>query len=218
MGVATHLGISLAEYDKRIRTFIPDYQEMLDVAAENIPANSRIIVDLGVGTGALASRCLKRASRARVVGIDSDREILSVAARRLGQRATFICDSFLRASLPHCDAMVASFALHHVRTPRAKANFYRRVRAALRARGRFITVDCHPAKDSVLAHAQRQAWTEHLRKSYSKTQAAKLLAAWAREDSYVPLDSEIRLMEKAGFEIEVLWRKESFAVLMGKRS
>lgn len=90
MGVATHLGINLAEYDKRIRTFIPDYEEMLEVAAENIPANSRTMVDLGVGTGALASRCLKRAPRAHVVGIDSDREILWVAARRLG-RASHIC-------------------------------------------------------------------------------------------------------------------------------
>ena len=216
MGVASHLGINLAEYDKRIRTFIPDYEEMLDVAAGNIPANSKTIVDLGVGTGALASRCLKRTPHARVVGIDSDREILSVAARRLGRRATFVCDSFLRSALPPCDAMVASFALHHVRTPLAKVNLYRRIRAALRARGRFITVDCHPAKDSGLARDQRKAWTEHLRKSYSKTQAAKLLAAWAHEDSYMPLDSEIRLMEKAGFEVEVLWRKESFAVLMAK--
>ena len=38
MGVATHLGIKLSEYDARIRTFIPDYEEMLGVAAEVIPA------------------------------------------------------------------------------------------------------------------------------------------------------------------------------------
>ena len=28
MGVATHLGIDLREYDQRIRTFIPDYEEI----------------------------------------------------------------------------------------------------------------------------------------------------------------------------------------------
>jgi hypothetical protein len=28
MGVATHLGIKLGEYDARIRTFIPDYEEI----------------------------------------------------------------------------------------------------------------------------------------------------------------------------------------------
>jgi hypothetical protein len=28
MGVATHLGIDLCEYDARIRTFVPDYDQM----------------------------------------------------------------------------------------------------------------------------------------------------------------------------------------------
>ena len=35
MGVASHLGIQLTEYDRRIRTFIPDYEEMLDAAAKD---------------------------------------------------------------------------------------------------------------------------------------------------------------------------------------
>ena len=36
MSVATHLGIDLGEYDARIRTFIPHYEEMLDVAAGSL--------------------------------------------------------------------------------------------------------------------------------------------------------------------------------------
>ena len=57
MGVATHLGIKLADYDSRIRTFIPHYEEMLDVAAAAIQPRARTIVDLGIGTGALSARC-----------------------------------------------------------------------------------------------------------------------------------------------------------------
>ena len=33
MGAASHLGIDLREYDSRIRTFIPGYDELLDAAA-----------------------------------------------------------------------------------------------------------------------------------------------------------------------------------------
>ena len=46
MGVASHLGIKLTEYDSRIRTFIPHYEEMLGVAAAAIPPRARTIVEL----------------------------------------------------------------------------------------------------------------------------------------------------------------------------
>src|SRR5437762_3279326 len=126
MGVAAHLGIELGDYDARIRTFIPDYEAMLDAAASAVPLDARTIVDLGTGTGALAHECLERARRAQVVGIDADPAVLQLAARRLGRRGTFVCGSFLRTAFPPADAIVASFALHHVRTRRAKAAIYRR--------------------------------------------------------------------------------------------
>src|SRR5439155_7314190 len=112
MGVAAHLGIDLVEYDARIRTFIPDYDLMLDVAARAIPHRARTIVDLGIGTGALAARCRAHASDAHVVGIDSDGEILRIAAERIPTAATFVRGSFLRTRLPPADAVVPSFALH----------------------------------------------------------------------------------------------------------
>src|SRR5215471_13833106 len=205
MGVASHLGIKLSEYDARIRTFIPDYEEMLDVAAGVISPQARTIVDLGVGTGALAARCSSKAKQARIVGIDVDADIMNLARRRLDNRATFVCGSFLRAPLPPCDAIVASFALHHVRTRKAKARLYDRIRAALRRGGTFITVDCHPGSDAALAKKQFEAWTAHLRKSYSKSEAARLLAAWSHEDVYMPMETELALMRQNGFVVEVLW-------------
>jgi trans-aconitate methyltransferase len=217
VGVATHLGIKLSEYDARIRTFIPDYEEMLSVAAEVIPPPMQTIVDLGIGTGALAARCWDKAKHAQIVGIDADPDILTLAGRRLGSRATFFCASFLRAPLPPCDAVVASFALHHVRTRRAKARLYSRIHAALHRRGLLVTVDCYPASNSALARQQRQAWKAHLLKSYRKSEADKLLTCWSREDVYVPLESELELIRRSGFAADVLWRKGSFAVLIGRR-
>jgi ubiquinone/menaquinone biosynthesis C-methylase UbiE len=215
MSVATHLGIDLREYDTRIRTFIPDYEEMLGVAAAALPARTRTIVDLGTGTGALAARCLAAVPRARVVGIDADAEILRVAAQRLGDRASFIRDSFLRTTLPSSDAAVASFSLHHIRTRAAKARLYARIARALRRRGRFLLVDCFPATDATTAAAQRDAWFRHLRRSYSRRKAASFFEAWSHEDVHFPLDTEIEMLGRAGFRIELLWRKGSFAVLMG---
>jgi tRNA (cmo5U34)-methyltransferase len=148
-----------------------------------------------------------------VIGIDTDSDILRLAARRIGSRGTWVCGTFLRTPLPRADAVVASFALHHVRTRDAKRNLYRRVRAALRRGGTFVSADCHPARDAALAHTQRQAWTAHLRASYSAAQAAAFLRAWAREDVYVPLDEEVALLRSCGFRVEVVWRQDAFAVI-----
>jgi ubiquinone/menaquinone biosynthesis C-methylase UbiE len=213
MSVASHLGIRLAEYDTRIRTFIPDYEAMLDVAASAVPPGAHTIVDLGVGTGALAQACLKQARRARIVGIDADAAVMQLAAKRLGGRATLVCGSFLRTPLPAADAVVASYALHHVRTRPARLALYRRVRAALHRRGVLITADCHPAANRIVARRQRDLWRAHLRARYRPAAADRYLAAWAKEDVYVPLAVEMTLMEQSGLAPEVIWRKGSFAVI-----
>src|SRR5215469_319530 len=217
MSVATHLGIDLAEYDARIRTFIPHYEEMLNVAAAAIDPRSRIIVDLGIGTGALSARCLETAPQARIVGIDADAEILKAAGQRLPAGSTFMCSSFLRAEIPSSDAVVASFALHHVRTRRSKAKLYSVIATALRPGGQVVVVDCQPASNATLARRQFEAWKSHLMRAYPEAEADAYLEAWSHEDVYVPLDAETELLERAGFAVEILWRRDAFAVVRGKR-
>lgn len=217
MGVASHLGIQLAEYDSRIRTFIPDYEEMLEIAAAAVPSRCRSIVDLGTGTGALAERCLQTAPGARILGIDADVDILKLAQRRLGNRARLVRGSFSRTPLPACDAVVASFALHHIRTRSVKAKLFGRIRTALRRGGVFLSVDCHPASNAPVAERQMQAWKSHLLASYTRKEAAALLASWAQEDTYVPLQEELELLRRGGLRGEVLWRKGAFAVLLAER-
>jgi ubiquinone/menaquinone biosynthesis C-methylase UbiE len=188
---------------------------MLKIAAAAVPSDARLIVDLGIGTGALAERCLHHASRARIVGIDLDEGMMALAARRLGPRAALVHGSFLRADLPRCDAVVASLALHHVRTRAAKAALYRRIRRALRPGGRLVIADCQPSGSAVFAGVQREAWRSHLERTYSRREASGYFRAWASEDVYVPLDREVALMTRAGFRAEVLWRRGAFAVLIG---
>lgn len=215
MSVATHLGIDLADYDRRIRSFIPDYETMLSVAADAVPADARVIVDLGVGTGALGARCLSRATRARVVGVDLDEGMMAMAATRLADRGSFVTGSFLRAAIPRCDAVVASLALHHVRTRPSKAALYRRIKKALKPNGRAIIVDCLPSRQPALARVQHAAWRAHMRRAYSRKACQRYFDAWAREDVYMPIDVELELMRAAGLRSDILWRNGAFAVLVG---
>ena len=216
MGVAAHLGIDLREYDARIRTFIPHYDEMLNVAGGAIDPKARTIVDLGIGTGGLSACCRRHADQAQFIGVDSDPEMLKAAAKRIpGARLT--CGSFQRCEIPACDAVVASFALHHVRTEKAKLALYKRIAAKLQRGGQLINVDCQPANEKTLRQQQFAAWKQHLRLSYDERQSKEFLAAWSKEDVYVPLEVELGLISEAGFRVEILWRKDAFSVLLGLR-
>jgi len=217
MSVAAHLGIAIDEYDRRIRTFIPMYDEMLDAAALTVGRRTGVILDLGIGTGALAARCLVHSPGARIVGVDADPEMLKLAARRLPATATLTRANFLRSALPRADAAIASFALHHVRTRSAKTKFYRRLRKALPPGGIFVSADSHPDVDRGSAAAQREAWLAHLRKTYGPQEAVKLLDSWRDEDVYQPLDVETDLLRRAGFQVTVPWRRDGFAVIRAVR-
>lgn len=219
MSVSSHLAIDLNEYDERIRTFIPAYEEMLDVVARVIALRQpRRVVDLGTGTGALASRIARAVPGAALTGIDEDRGMLDTAARRFGRRRlTLVHESFLTAPLPACDAFSASFALHHVERPRAKRALFARAHAALSRRGVLVSADCHPPSDDWLAADGRRAWVAHLAASYGRKQAERYLRTWATEDFYTTLEAEQRLLRSAGFTSSVVWRRDSFAVIVATK-
>jgi SAM-dependent methyltransferase len=233
MGAASHLGINLREYDARIRTFIPRYETMLDEAASmmRLVGRAPLVVDLGIGTGALSARVLAAAPRARIIGVDSDDAMLAVAHRRLGSRLVAVHGNFERVlgrsakafALPSSfalpdgraiDAMTASFALHHVRTRRRKASLYRRAHRALRRGGLLVSADCYPASDPRLRASDREAWLAHLQQSYSRKESIGFFRAWARDDVHFTLDEELAMLRAAGFRTDVPWRTESFAVVL----
>jgi tRNA (cmo5U34)-methyltransferase len=218
MSVASHLGIRLADYDRHIATFIPWYAEMLDAAAAAVALSLRHtgssrLLDLGIGSGALSSRCVRLSPPTRVVGIDMDQGMLALAARRLGSRLLLVAGDLSIAPYPRSHAVTASFALHHLRSRRARAHVYARCRRALRAGGRLVTVDRYLSADRALDAADRAAWRAHLMQTYTARRAAGFLRAWAREDVYLRLDVELGLMRAAGFRPDVIWRRDGFAVI-----
>jgi tRNA (cmo5U34)-methyltransferase len=220
-GAAAHLGISLREYDARIRTFIPRYEEMLDAAAAALTVLSRarpVVVDLGTGSGALAARSLAvLPGDGRVIGIDSDPGMLAMARKRVRRRFTPLMGDLQAASLPQCDAVTASLALHHIGRRREKVTLYARCFRALRPGGLLVNADCCPATSVRLRERDRDMWLRHLGRLYSAAQTAGFFRAWAQEDVYFPLDEEIAMLREAGFVVDVPWRRESFAVVVGTK-
>lgn len=222
MSAAQHLNIRLSEYDRRIRTFIPDYEELLQNVADALVLARRpgpVIVDLGIGTGALALRCLQKVPDAVLVGLDADAAMLAPARRRLARKlnppSRLVHGDFLDAPLPRCDALVSTLALHHLRPAKIKQRFYAKCFAALRRGGMLVNGDCCPAANPALARQGMEKWRAHLRRFYSARQTNAYFAAWAREDAYFSLREELAMLRAAGFEAEVAWRRMPFAVVVG---
>jgi spermidine synthase len=213
----------LDEYDARIRTFIPDYEEMIATAARTLATLTIAtphIVDLGTGTGALASACLRAVPGARITLVDEDPGILDVARGRLTavtDRVVTLTGSFVDIPLPSCDAIVGSFAFHHVHEVELKRQVYRRLRDALNDRGVLITVDCCPPLDEPLAARSHAAWRDHLRQFYSDEETVAYFAAWAHEDVYFPLPRELEMLTAADLSPDVVWRRDAFAVVAARR-
>jgi tRNA (cmo5U34)-methyltransferase len=225
MSVSTHLQISPRQYDTRIRTLIPFYDELVAEAARALRFASRPvrrISDLGVGTGALAQACLEIVPRARVWGIDADPAMMRVVPARLGRRVSrvrLVEGSFLDAALPSADAIVATYSLHHIRQRRAKQAFYRRCHEALRPGGVFVSGDCAPASTREGFAQDLSVWVAHLARTFgTRAKGRQVYESWAEEDLYFPLADEMRMLRRAGFDVDVPWRRSPFAVMVGLKS
>jgi len=220
MSVASHLGIRTAEYDRQILTFIPHYDEILDQAAGALAALDRpakVVLDLGTGSGALAARCLARLRGARVVCIDGDEAMLAMAMKRLGRKLTPVVGLIEQTPFPACDVVTASFSLHHIPDPAVKARVFARAFAALRPGGVLVDADCMMAVDPALRARHHALWLRHRAAAHGLAGARKFLRAWAGEDTYFPLDLETSLLREAGFVVDLVWRRDGFAVLAATR-
>lgn len=221
MSVASHLGIRVADYDRRIRTFIPFYEEALSAAAAALLPSRRspTIVDLGTGTGALAARCLTAVPKAQVIGLDSDGEMLAVAARRLRRAPSveLLQRSFSRGALPVADYFTAALSLHHVKRRAAKAALYARCFEALRPGGALVSFDDMPPTASGLRRSAEQLWIGHMERSYTRREVDRYRAAWAKQDRYFSLTHERVMLEDAGFQVDVVWRRGPFAVVRASK-
>ena len=218
MGAATHLGIKPGEYDTLIATLIPHYAELIDAAADAVDTMARAVptvVDLGTGSGALAQRIARVRPRARLIGVDADPSMLAAASHRLRGKIQTVEEDFERTRLPRCDVVSASFALHHVPTGRRKAAVYKKCFQSLRPGGMFVSADCYLASSTALRKHGHERWLNHLQRSYSRKKAEEFLRTWAKEDVYFTLERDIELLSEAGFGVEVTWRRDSFAVLVG---
>jgi tRNA (cmo5U34)-methyltransferase len=197
--VLAHLGLQAREYDAAIRTYIPQYEQMIATVVSLVHGD---IIDLGTGTGALAAAILEANPTARVKLVDIDPAMLEAARERVapfGDRAELVHASF-DAQLPACDAVVASLALHHVPELDRKRALYARIYEALRPGGCLLLADATVHEQGRERDVIYAIWSQWMAQhGIAQPEADVLFAKWAGEDRYYPLAVELRLLAEAGF-------------------
>jgi tRNA (cmo5U34)-methyltransferase len=219
--VASHLGVDAHAYDVAIRRWIPGYEAMVTTIIEIIAelGGTPTVVDLGTGTGALASAILDALPHAHVIMVDIGPSMLEQARTRVAKHAARV--ELRRASfsddLPACDAVVASLALHHVPELGAKRELYAQIHRALRPGGVFLMGDATVhAAGAEHDHAFRRWAAGMAEAGIPHEQAAELFAQWSREDFYQPLVAELPALAAAGFtHPDCFWKRGAMTVYGG---
>ncbi len=219
--VRRHLRVAIDAYDATIRQFIPGYEEMLRVAAQELtPVAAGLVLDLGGGTGALAEAILEVDGGGTVELIDIDGEMLAQARTRLarfGGRARFAEGSFL-AALPRCHGVAASLALHHIPTLDGKRALYRQIHEALEPGGVFVNADATMPAEPAAADATWRAWADHMAAhGIEERRAFEHFEEWSEEDTYFPLEDELVAVASAGFDARCVWREVGITVVVGRK-
>ncbi len=135
---------------------IPRRREGEDALLECVPSRTRRVLDLGSGDGRLLARVLEALPDATGVAIDFSGEMLARLHARFDRDARVRVQAHdLSTPLPSLgvfDAVVSSFAIHHLTDPR-KRSLYEEVHAALAPGGVFCNLE-HVASPTPGLHDQ----------------------------------------------------------------
>ncbi len=220
--VEEHLGFRVGEYDKVIRTLIPEYETMHAMivrwCAVLLPSKPKI-VDLGGGTGGLTAAIAERFQDAEFEVWDIDPMMMDVGRHRLakyGKRIQFRERSF-EEPLPDCDGVVACIALHHIKHIDRKTSVYANIYKALRSPGIFVNGDATMSLDENSERATYNLWADFMiENGLSRNEAQQHFANWSGEDRYFSIGEEFIALKAAGFaQPECFWKYGPMTVYGG---
>ena len=182
-------------YPSLIRTEIEDYevlQDQMALAARGLAVRVGTILDLGIGEGETSKRVLEQHPDAFLHGIDSSKEMLAAAKKRLPEDRIQLTCQDLSEPLPPAlfDLVISALAVHHLEGDR-KGELFRRIADRMIPTSRFVLGDVVVPDDPADAVIENE-------EGYDFPSPVSDLMTWLTE---------------AGFEARVFWQKRDLAVL-----
>jgi len=195
------------DYLSRIDT-IPHRTEGEAVLLDNVPRDVNRILDLGSGDGRLLRLLKVERPNARAVAVDFSPVMLSALRKTFSGDATVtIVEHNLDHPLPdlgHFDAVVSSFAIHHLSDGR-KRSLYGEVFRLLLPRGVFLNLE-HVASPTDTLH---ESFLEKLGIRPEEEDPSNQL---------LEVETQLRWMRRIGFiDVDCYWKWLELALLGGKK-
>ena len=226
----------VATYDSDMDVWHPNRAKMASIVCEILPfsrAGNVKILDLGVGTGYLSHRIIETFPNATIAAIDAAELMIEKAKLRLQdhlRQVTFQISTFQELpdkenTFSDFDAVVSSFALHHLYREE-KQILFKYICSILKPNGWFVNCDIFKTDDAVLEAKfqylhhlgiqQRTKKIKHQEKSLDQISAE--LADKEKKDGDHPLllTDDLQLLVDAGFRTaECFWKEYREAVYGG---
>jgi SAM-dependent methyltransferase len=175
---------------------------------EFIPAATRRILDLGTGDGRLLALARSAHPETQAVAVDFSPAMLEAARKRFAADSQVrILDHNLDSSLPSLgsfDAVISSFAIHHLVHERKRA-LYREVFALLNPGGVFCNLE-HVSSPSAPLHEEfllRIGFTVETEDPSNKLLDFETQLGWLRDIGFAEVDCQ--------------WKWRELALLVGVR-
>ena len=189
-----------------------DYMERADLIShrgegeaallEFIPAATRRILDLGTGDGRLLALARSAHPETEAVAVDFSPAMLEAARKRFaGDSEVRILDHNLDSSLPSLgsfDAVISSFAIHHLVHERKRA-LYAEIHELLNPAGVFCNLE-HVASPTPRLHREfleRIGFTVETEDPSNKLLDLETQLRWLREIGFVDVDCHWKWRELA---------------------
>ena len=187
---------------------IPRREEGEASVLEFVPRATRRILDLGSGEGRLLGLLLERLPDATGVALDFSEQMLGrLHARFDTNPRVSICAHDFSAPLPDLgdfDAIVSSFAIHHLVDARKRA-LYEEVHARLHPGGVFLNLE-HVASPTTALH---EAFLSAI---------AVRLEDDDPSNKLLDVATQLRWLREIGFaEVDCHWKWRELALLAGSR-
>jgi len=188
---------------------IPHRKEGESSLLEFIPQTTRRILDLGTGDGRLLALVKREHPNTEAVAIDFSAAMLDAASKRFaGDSSVAVVTHNLDNPLPDLgkfDAVVSSYAIHHVEHERKRA-LYSEVHELLNAGGVFCNLE-HVASPTPRLHEEflrAAGLTPETEDASNKLLDVEAQLHWLREIGFIDVDCH--------------WKWRELALLAGRRT